>query len=299
MNGDGVERERERERENKKKKKRLFFFFVDRPCPPLFLPFSILSFKNHSRGKAALLEGDIPNLERLARKGLRRAPPGTSAERAQKVAAVKEAVAALADGLHAPAKRYFPSSGAAAGGAAGGPSSSSSNSASSSTTNPSSFSTIQALKAKGKTVIMLDETKWGSRADADGYYSQSEAAAGFRKVMKEFFFFTFFSSFFSYYFDFFFFSRSPFINFDCITTLAKRKQQQQEFEDAAARQDRGALADIERGLGELSQIAGAVGDALADQAVLAVAVEDKVAEASRGVKKSNVRMKSLLGQVRG
>ena len=71
----------------------------------------------------------------------------------------------------------------------------------------------------------------------------------------------------------------------------------QEFEDAAARQDRGALADIERGLGELSQIAGAVGDALADQAVLAVAVEDKVAEASRGVKKSNVRMKGLLGQV--
>ena len=36
-----------------------------------------------------------------------------------------------------------------------------------------------------------------------------------------------------------------------------------------------------------------------DQAVLAVAVEDKVADASRGVKKSNVRMKSLLGQVRG
>ena len=76
---------------------------------------------------------------------------------------------------------------------------------------------------------MLDETKWGSRADAEGYYSQSEAAAGFCR----------------------------------------------EFEAAAARQDRGALADIERGLGELSQIAGAVGDALVEQAVLAVAVEDK------------------------
>lgn len=137
-----------------------------------------------SRGKAALLEGDIPNLERLARKGLRRSPPGTSAERAQKVAAAKDAAAALADGLHAPAKRYFPASSAGAA-AGGGPSSSSSSpSTSSPSPNPSSSSpsTIQALKSKGKTVIMLDETKWGSRADADGYYSQSEAAAGFRKV---------------------------------------------------------------------------------------------------------------------
>ena len=174
----------EREEEEEEEEDRVSLSFVDR-APSLFC-FSPLS-KNlqTSRGKAALLEGDIPNLERLSRKGLRRAPPGTSAERAQRIAAVKEAVAALADGLHTPAKRYFSSSGGAGAGGGGPSSSSPSGSASSSTPTASS---IQALKSKGKTVIMLDETKWGSRADADGYYSQSETAAGFRKVKDSFFF---------------------------------------------------------------------------------------------------------------
>jgi hypothetical protein len=176
-----VDGERERgkrgEKKERKENKRASF--------PLTVPSLLLlppkKKKKISRGKAALLEGDIPNLERLSRKGLRRAPPGTSAERSRMVAAVKEAVAALADGLHVPAKRYFSSSGGGAS-AAGGGAGPFLSSPSSSPPNPSA---IQALKSKGKTVIILDETKWGSRADADGYYSQSETAAGFRKVKKK------------------------------------------------------------------------------------------------------------------
>lgn len=173
-------KERERKKEKERKERDDFSSLTVSLSSSFF--FREKTAQKTSRGKAALLEGDIPNLERLARKGLRRSPPATSAERAQKIAAAKDAVAALADGLHAPAKRYFPAS--SAGAAAGGGPSSSSSPSTSSSPNPSSSSssTIQALKSKGKTVIMLDETKWGSRADADGYYSQSEAAAGFRKV---------------------------------------------------------------------------------------------------------------------
>ena len=70
----------------------------------------------------------------------------------------------------------------------------------------------------------------------------------------------------------------------------------QEAEDGAARQDR-VLADIEKGVGELRAVGDAMGAALDAQGVLAVAIEDKVADASTNIKRSNKRMTGLVAQV--
>jgi hypothetical protein len=57
------------------------------------------------------------------------------------------------------------------------------------------------------------------------------------------------------------------------------------------------LADIEKGVNELRSVGDAMGAALDAQGVLAVAIEDKVADASTNIKRSNKRMTGLVAQV--
>jgi len=106
-----------------------------------------------SRGKAALFETDLPALDRLARRGWKKLPPGALAEREARTAAARDAVTAVPDGVHAPRA------------GAGGP------------PRPRA-----AGQGKVRPVVMLDEAKMGKRHDADGYYAGSEAVTAFRKV---------------------------------------------------------------------------------------------------------------------
>ena len=79
-------------------------------------------------------------------------------------------------------------------------------------------------------------------------------------------------------------------------TLTLTSSLPQEADDAATRQDK-VLNDIERGVGDLRGLGDAMGAALDAQGVLAVAIDDKVDEASTNIKRSNKRMTGLVAQV--